>query len=72
LNQNRASGFFDAFSSREPAATSLENAIKARWCPNVGGTGAGGRAMERKLLQVAVAIAGFPGIADVTQRGAVT
>jgi hypothetical protein len=35
-------------------------------------TGAGGRAMERKLLQTAVAIAGFSGIADVTQRGAVT
>jgi hypothetical protein len=28
LNQNRAPGFcFDAFSSREPASTSLENAI---------------------------------------------
>jgi hypothetical protein len=28
LNQNRALGFcLDAFSSREPAATSLENAI---------------------------------------------
>jgi hypothetical protein len=30
LNQNRALGFcFDAFFSREPAATSLENAITA-------------------------------------------
>jgi len=28
--------------------------------------------MERKLLQARVAIAGFAGIADVTQRSAVT
>jgi Protein of unknown function (DUF1488) len=29
LNQNRALIFFDAFSSREPVSTSLENALKA-------------------------------------------
>jgi hypothetical protein len=37
LNQNRALGFcFDAFSSREPAATSLENAMSR---PNSGHIG---------------------------------
>jgi hypothetical protein len=43
LNQNRALAFcFDAFSSREPVPTSLENAIGGRFAQRARGKATGG------------------------------
>jgi hypothetical protein len=70
VNQNRASGFFDAFSFTRTGCHFARKRYKSSLVSRTDGTSAGGRAMERKLLQARVTIAGFAGIADATQRSA--